>query len=310
MSTTSAYLSPAFSPRSSEELDFLSRIDGSTGFSLFWIDIVRPLLQAAGAGRLLQIGAYKGDHTRLLLQYCQSVQGSLIVVEPFVVPELEETLAGSACGRLLAAKSHEAIGRLHEPVDAVLLNGDLNYHTVSGDLRALAGLAERTGSPFPTVILKSMSWPYARRDMYYDPEAIPAGERHAHERLGMTPWSPGLEERAINAPFFNARLEGGERNGVLTAVEDFIGSASDPLRLFRLPVNHGLGIIHRPDTAAADFIARMVVPPPALRLLLETWEIARLNDILGRLRPDEVKEGRIAGALRPLRRLVRAVCGR
>lgn len=304
-----SYLSPAFSPRSSEDLAFLKQIDGATAFSLFWVDIVRPLLETTDAGHLLQIGAYKGDHTRHLLQHCKAVKGSLIVIEPFVVPELEQVLAGSECGLLLAAKSHVAIPQIHTRIDAVLLNGDLNYHAVYGDLLAIADMAKRTGGAFPTVVLKSMSWPYARRDMYYDPESVPAQDRHDYERMGMTPWSSGLEERAINAPFCNARQEGGPRNGVLTAVEDFIRDSSDVLCLFKLPINHGLGIIYRPNTTTADFIERMVAPPPALRLLLETWEIARLNDIIVRLRPVIGVEGKSISLLRRIYRLIRRMRG-
>jgi hypothetical protein len=279
------YLSPAFSPRSSDDLSFLKEIGGATAFSLFWIDIVKPLLDVMDAKYLLQIGAYKGDHTRLLLQYCKAAKGSLIVVEPFVLPELERILDESEYSILFSKKSHDALPQISTRVDAVLLNGDLNYHTVYGDLLAIADVARRTSGAFPTVILKSMSWPYARRDMYYDPESIPGENRHDYERMGMTPWSPGLVGRAINAPFFNACKEGGPRNGVLTAVEDFIHASPDPLRLFRLPINHGLGIIYSPESSVARYIDEMISPPPALHLFLETCEIARLNDIMESLRP-------------------------
>jgi hypothetical protein len=279
------YLSPAFTPRSSEDLIFLKQIDGAAGFSLFWIDIVRPLLEYTMSRYLLQIGAYKGDHTRLLLQHCEAFDGSLIVVEPFISPELDRVLTGNEHSVLFALKSHEALPQINTPVDAVLLNGDLNYHTVCGDLSGIANMARRTGSGFPTVILKSMSWPYARRDMYYDPDYILVEARNEYQRMGMIPWSSGLVERAFNAPFFNACQEGGPHNGVLTAVEDFINASPDPLQLFRLPINYGLGIIYSPGSSVARYIDEMISPPPALRLLLETCEIARLNDIIRRLQP-------------------------
>jgi hypothetical protein len=284
------YLSDAFTRRSPADLDLLQGMDGTAAFSLFWIDIVRPLLETAGARRILQVGAYKGEHTALLLEYCNGFDGSIIVVEPFVTPELRKVIEGNRRCLLLEEKSHDAIPRIDTPIDVVVLNGDLNYYTVIGDLRALSDMAERIGEPFPTILTKSMSWPYARRDMYYDPDSIPPGSRHDYESMGMSPWSPGLGEHGINAPFFNARQEGGPANGVRTAVEDFIEESSEDLRLFTLPLNHGLGIIYRPGSAVTGFIDRMVSPPPALRLLLETVEIARLNDILLRLRPAPAPE--------------------
>lgn len=281
-----AYLSPAFSRRSDDDLDFLMRVNNSTAFSLFWPDVVRPLLERAEAKRLMQIGAYKGEHTRLLLQYCCGFGGSLVIIEPFVLPELEMVLKDSeGCHVLYAAKSHEVLLSIQEPFDVVLLNGDINYYTVYEDLSRIGDIARKTNGIFPTVIIRSMSWPYARRDMYYDPESLSEDQKHASKQIGMTPWSDALQANAFNAPYYNACLEGGPRNGVLTAVEDFIESSPDPLRLFTLPINNGLGIIYRPGSDVADFIRDSLEPPPALRLLLETWEIARLNDILLNLQP-------------------------
>jgi hypothetical protein len=279
------YFSPAFSPRPPEDIVFLRNVDGATSFSLFWIDVVRPLLQVAKAKRLLQVGAYMGEHTRLLLDYCDSAGGSLVVVEPFVTPELEGIVADNGRCRLIVGKSHDVFPQIQNSIDVVFLNGDLNYHTVRGDLADIDEMAKRTGQPFPVVVMKSMSWPYARRDMYYDPEAIPADARHDYKKMGMTLWSSALEERAINAQFFNASQEGGTCNGVLTAVEDFLKLYPASLKLFTLPINNGLGIIYWPDSATADFIDTTISPPIGLRCLLETCEIARLNDIVKSLRP-------------------------
>lgn len=116
------YLSPAFSKQSETEKAFLGEIDGTTGFSLFWLDLVKPLLERAGARNLLQIGAYKGEHTRLLLEYCRTCEGFLTVVEPFVLQELKEMMEGNVSGRLIAKKSHEAIPGIMDSVDVVLLN--------------------------------------------------------------------------------------------------------------------------------------------------------------------------------------------
>jgi hypothetical protein len=279
------YLSPAFRKRTDEENEFLFSIDGTTGFALFWIDVVRPLLHEIKARYLLQIGAYKGEHTQHLLKYCQQVDGMLTIIEPVITPELEAILAGASHYKLIADKSLVAIPQIDSPVDVVLLNGDLNYYTAHGDLSAIEELANRMAISFPTVIHKSTYWPYARRDMYYDPDGIPVSARHPAEQMGMTPWSLELKTGMINAPFYNARIEGGSKNGVLTAVEDFIQVSREPLRLFTLLINNGLGIINKDGSKVEAFIKARLMPPPALGLLLETCEIARLNDIIRRLPP-------------------------
>jgi hypothetical protein len=146
--------------------------------------------------------------------------------------------------------------------------------------------------------------------MYYDPDGIPIAGRHVYAASGMSPWSSDLEDGMFNYPFANARHEGGPRNGVLTAVEDFITESPFPLCLFKLPINNGLGIIYTANSRAERFIAENLLPPPALHLLLETSEIARLNDIIRRLRvekqhPQHSGKGFRSKVLSVLRRLGR-----
>lgn len=307
------YLSPTFSRRSQEELEFLRKIDGTTGFSLFWIDIIKPLLCALKARHLLEIGADEGSHTRLLLDYCGAFNADLTVIEPSVKPVLKEIIGSSPRVSLFAQKSHEALPRINVPIDAVILEGDLNYYATYGDLTAIKELCRRQGIPFPVILVKNVSWPYARRDMYYYPEGLLPGARYDYDKSGMTPWAPGLKEGMINYPFANAGHEGGAKNGVLTAVEDFIKDSKLDLRLFSLPLNNGMGIIYAANSKAEQFIKSNFILSPPLRLFLETFELSRLNDIIRRLRPPQVKRGfrnRLAGVLRRLgRAIARAIEG-
>jgi hypothetical protein len=139
------------------------------------------------AKHLLEIGAFKGEHTRLLLKYCDAFEALLIVIKPAVTPSLQEVISSSKRVHLFAEKSHKALPQINAPVDAVLLEGDLNYYTVYGDLVGIEDLSRRQNIPFPIVLFASASWPYARRDMYYDPDSIPTIERHEYARGGMTP---------------------------------------------------------------------------------------------------------------------------
>ncbi|HOI72919.1 MAG TPA: class I SAM-dependent methyltransferase [Syntrophales bacterium] len=280
---THHYLSSAFQRRTEEEIDFLKSINTVSGFLLFWIDIVRPLLCHIDARHLLEIGADLGTHTRLLACYCNSVNGTLTVIEPFVKTELNEFIGRSGNVKLVEAKSRDALPILEGPVDAVLLEGDLNYHTVYGDLSGIADMAERCQTPFPIVFLRATGWPYARRDMYYDPDGLPEHAVHAFRYCGMTHWSPDLVQDMINQPFANAEKEGGVRNGVLTAVEDFVRDTSLALRLFTLPVHNGLSIVYSQGSTADTFIRDRIASAPLLVRLLETVEVARLNSIIKHL---------------------------
>jgi len=305
------YLSPAFNKRTDGELEFLRTVDGTSGFSLFWIDIVKPLLCELKVKHLLEVGALKGDHTRLLSQYCDTFDATLIVIEPIVTPSLQKVIGSSARIHLFAEKSQTALPRVAASVDAVLLEGDLNYYTVHNDLLSIAQLSRRQNIPFPIVFFASASWPYARRDMYYDPESLPITARHDYAKMGMTPWSSELEEGMINFLFANARHEGGPKNGVLTAAEDFIDGSELSLHLFRLPINHGLGIIYPKGSRTEEFIRTNLFFPPLLGRFLETCELARLNEIIRRLQPQQrqrySKQGFRSGLARLLRRLGRVM---
>jgi len=314
----SVYLSPAFTKRPEQDLRLLQSLDGRSGFCLFWLDIVYPLLCEIRAGHLLEIGADEGEHTRLLLEYCDIFDAKLVVVEPTVKPCLEEILRASSHVRLFAEKSHDALPKVDLPVNAVLLEGDLNYHTTYGDLSEIEKLARRQSIDFPTVFVRSASWPYAKRDMYYDPESLPRSARHDYARSGMTPWSCGLKERMINFPFANARHEGGPKNGVWLAVTDFLANCSLPLKQFLLPSNNGLGLIYRKDSKADQFINQHLLIPERIRLFLETCEIARINEInrrqqikVDRSKTEVQKESGIRNLLaRALRKLGRTVLKR
>jgi hypothetical protein len=52
-----------------------------------------------------------------------------------------------------------------------------------------------------------------------------------------------LPKGGLNADMYNAVMEGGARNGVLTGVEDYIKDSSLELEFLNLPLYFGLGII-------------------------------------------------------------------
>jgi hypothetical protein len=209
----------------------------------FWPHITRPLLEAHDCKVLVEIGAQYGEHTRLLAAFCKERGGKLVVVDPTPefehqpwVPEVQEVFT------LHKEKSLQALPRL-EGYDAVFIDGDHNWYTVFHELKAIENTAKRSGR-FPLVFLHDTEWPYARRDLYYHPEDIPEAFRKPYANKGVFPGSPSLREKeGINQCQNNALEEGGERNGVLTAVQDFLKETSAPVSVMHVPGMHGLSII-------------------------------------------------------------------
>ena len=114
-----------------------------------------------------------------------------------------------------------------------------------------------------------MAWPHARRDDYFAPELIPEDDRQpiAGSDGGIFPGEPGLRPGGVPYPKSAAR-EGGPRNGVLTAVEDFV-ARREGLRLVVVPAFFGFGVVvaQTPVGGRARRDPRPVGPQPDVERL-------------------------------------------
>ena len=130
------------------------------------------------------------------------------------------------------------------PVDAALIDGDHNWYTVHNELRLLAEGARRHGTGLPVLILHDVLWPYGRRDLYYEPDRIPAEFRQPWRRAGINLGMKRLHHaKGLNPTMCNAEEEGGPRNGVMTGLEDFLAEHPRPVRKLVLPIYFGLAIV-------------------------------------------------------------------
>ncbi|MCE4872534.1 hypothetical protein LZC26_09990, partial [Campylobacter coli] len=71
-----------------------------------------------------------------------------------------------------------------------------------------------------------VGWPCGRRDAYYAPDQIPAEHRHPHsyEAGALLDRESLVEGRGFRGmgQFAFANIAGGARNGVMTAIDDFL----------------------------------------------------------------------------------------
>jgi Methyltransferase domain len=255
------------------DLDPHARDPGGWATSLLHnAEFVLGCLDAVGARSVVEVGAFMGELTRLLLRWAEPTDARVIAIDIAPHPDLESLEAAHDNLRLIRATSHAALAEL-PPADAIILDGDHNYYTVSEELRIIW---QRTGEErrqLPLLLLHDVGWPHGRRDDYYVPERIPAEHRQPLADAGLYPGEPGTYHGGI--PCDNpAAHEGGPRNGVLTAVEDFI-AAHDRLRLAIVPAFFGLGVVW--DTAAPHH--------DALTKVLSTWD---RNPLLQRMEDNRV----------------------
>jgi SAM-dependent methyltransferase len=294
MSGRSSYA--AFNPREPDP--------NRLGYSLANVaELLLGCLDAARARSVLEIGAYRGELTAELLEWAGGSEAHVSAVEPDPPAELLELARARPDLELLREPSHDALRRV-DGADAVVIDGDHNYFTLSEELRLIGDRSP--GAQMPLVLFHDLGWPHARRDTYYEPRRIPAEQRQPLvHNAGLAPWEPGIAAHGLPYTWAAAR-EGGARNGTLTAVEDFI-AARDGLRLAVVPAFFGFGALWHEEAPWAGDVARVVEPwdrHPVLERL-EANRVAHLAAAYIRGRELEEERQRRAG----LEELLHAILG-
>jgi len=235
------------------------------------VEILVPLLRAAEAKSVVEIGSYEGDLTRELLEWGAADGASVTAIEPKPLPRLIELDSEHPELELIRETSHDALRRITLP-DAVIVDGDHNYYTVREELNLIDGRA--AGGRLPLLMFHDVGWPHGRRDTFYAPERIPDEYRESVLPGGYVfPGEAGIAEAGL--PYrWVAEREGGPRNGVLTAIEDFV-DGREGVRLAIVPAFFGFGVLWQEDAPWANAVAAVV----------ERWD---RNPILARLEANRV----------------------
>ncbi|HEU0195786.1 MAG TPA: class I SAM-dependent methyltransferase [Nevskiaceae bacterium] len=220
------------------------------------------ILDAVDAHRVAEIGSEHGGNTALLANWLRPSGGTLVSVDPAPSEAFLEWLHKHGEGvEHVSRPSLESIDDVGA-CDAWFIDGDHNWYTVFHELRLIHAVQRRARQPF-LVILHDVGWPCARRDQYYAPERIPADCRQPYSyELGVTLGSARLIEGGFRGcgNFAYALNEGGARNGVLTAVEDFAAEFKQPFMWAYIPAIFGLGVLWGNDHPVSEKLATQLAP--------------------------------------------------
>jgi len=227
-------------------------------------DIILPCLAVAKAREIVEIGAEFGGMSQLLADFAGAAGGRLTSIDPAPKQEFLDWAEGADV-RHVPQLSLAAIPEQRD-VDAWIVDGDHNWYTVYHETHAIAAAARRDGKPL-LVFYHDVAWPWARRDLYYAPDQIPAEFRHPYSwDGGVVPGRPDLlPNRGFRGcgQFAAAAFEGGPRNGVLTAIEDFLGEEAEEGRDYgfaEVPAVFGLGVLFSADAPWSEEVANIVLP--------------------------------------------------
>jgi hypothetical protein len=250
----------------------------------FWHTVVRQFLEALRPKAIIEVGSEDGHVTFPLLEWADAHAAVVHVIDP--APRFDVDAARAAHPHSLRFHRARSLRVLPQipTADLVLIDGDHNWHTVISELRQLERRAARDVRLPGVILLHDVEWPYARRDLYYDPQTIPSSHRHEYAQRGIVPGDGESGGVGLNSAYHNAAHEGGPANGVLTAVEDFLAESELRWTFATVPGMFGLGILVPARLASRRPVLRRVLEltqtPEFLREQCRTLEQARIGALL------------------------------
>jgi len=210
--------------------------------------VIERVVDAIEPRSIVEVGVFRGDLSLYLLRVAARVGASLDLVDVSLPASVRDRiLAARPPGvdvRFLEMRSQQALSELRS-CDLVFLDGDHNHETVSAELAACFA-----GDRAPVVLLHDVGWPLGRWDMAYEPATL--ADPNAFGPGLLTPFSGSTQERfGLAFPPVRA-TSGGPRNGVLTAVEDFLAASPGQYEYFQINLFFGLGVLWRKSRLAPD----------------------------------------------------------
>jgi len=245
----------------------------------FWDIIMEPCLKAINAKDIVEVGSDKGIGTRNLINYCKENGGRLYSIDPF--PKYDYKKWEEENDGVFTLFTDLSLSRLPllKEYDAILLDGDHNWYTVYNELKIIENTFKN--KKMPLIFLHDIHWPYARRDLYYNPDNIPVAYRQPYSKKGIAPDNFNLvDEGGLNNHLYNAIYENNPQNGVLTGIEDFINEFYDSNRIGFIALSgfFGLGIIY--DKVVHRDILKIIEEELRNQSLLDKVEKERIQEII------------------------------
>lgn len=239
--------------------------------------LIQALLAVVGPERVIEIGGEAGESANA---YLAAGAKEVVCIDPAPGPELNELAASEERITLVVERSPDCLPGL--PTSSFwAIDGDHNYATVRAELEAILG---REDGEQPLILLHDVLWPWARRDLYYDPNSLDEESVHSHSwDTGPTVFSETMQESGFVGlgQFAAATDAGGERNGVRTAIEDVL-ETRPALSFAIVPAVFGLGVIYDRTALWGHRVAEVLEPWDRAPLLtrLELNRIALYSRVL------------------------------
>ena len=244
--------------------------------------------------KIVEIGAENGYNTRALLDYAAKRHILLDSVDPFL-PENAKLLLQSPQFRFHQTVSGEYLAG-NDRYHVIFMDGDHNYETVLTDLETID--RKRKQNCIKVIFLHDVCWPWAYRDIYYGPERIKAPHPYDYN-IRVSPYEEERSEQGLSSGnYATALAEGGENNGVLCAVENFLKTTGPRWRFKSFPVLYGIGVLYSVENFSQKELNAFEIElhqQLSSRELMSVLELNRIENLcrIEALRLDIVRAGEV-----------------
>lgn len=255
----------------------------------FWEKIIEPILKELKPKHILEIGSQQGYNTVKILDFCEKYNSKLSSVDPFPLYDYEKLCKqyGNKFD-IYRDLSLNVLAKIKN-IDAVLIDGDHNWYTVYNELQLIS---KNCNGNFPLIFCHDVGWPYGRRDLYYNPNNIPPHFQQPFKRAGILLGQSELAETGgINDHLYNSIYENNNKNGVLTAIEDFIFDSSLELELYVFEGLNGLAILFERNKKNIEIFEKFDGIQFEISKLIERERIFNLIELEATRKKIKVQEG-------------------
>ena len=272
----------------------------------FW-PIMSEFANVFSPAAICEIGSERGLTSSRLAKLLPRVQ--IHVVDPVIseaVKGMSNVVAHEETSLTFMSKKLE--------IPFYIIDGDHNYETVSAEIKAAV---KNSGSGPFCAMFHDVGWPFARRDGYYNPEQVSTPHDYSFNSVlkletgELEPGSGGFESGDY---FALSKHSGGEKNGVLTAIEDFHRTAGDKWKLITFPMFYGMAILWNEDGLDKESVLKIKNMQDSIEILSPIFSCAEANRLrllqgLAETRDDLLKERKMSAHLRdhPYRNLLRFI---
>jgi len=239
-----------------------------------WNTIIEPIFNNIKPKKIIEIGSNYGINTKNIINYCHENNGFLVTIDSNPKFNLEQLK--KEYPNLFNFMKNDNLNSLKSlnNYDLILIDDDPNWYTVYNELKIIE--KKFNENEFPIILLHNIGWPYGKRDLYYYPENIPKEYLNPYEKLGIIPNKNDLTKNGMNNNLNNTIYENTPKNGVYTAVEDFLKETKIKLKFKKINAYHGLGILYQEKNISTRDLNKILLKSDICGILEKEY----LNKIL------------------------------